>query len=66
MTRPIKKNAMKLQHQARSLLGQSEKLSKQAESEDDKVKKLELLLRAKADAEQAESLSKTAQDLAAG
>jgi hypothetical protein len=57
---------MKLQDQARSLLGQSEKLSKQAELEDDKVKKLELLLRAKADAEQAESLSKTAQDLAAG
>lgn len=66
MTRPIAKKAMKLQDQARSLLDHSEKLSKQAESEDDKVKKLELLLRAKADAEQAETLSKTAQDLAAG
>lgn len=59
-----RKSARALQNQARSLLRSSQKLAGEAKAEEDGIKKLELLVRATTEAEQAESMSKAAAELA--
>ena len=64
MASPSKKSARKLQKQAWSLLERSEKLAESAEAEDDKDRKLDLLVRSQEAAELAKDISETAADLA--